>query len=430
MVFKLKIDFDTGAIAKHKSRLVAKGFLQLAGLDYTDTAAPTLASTTLRVIFVIVATLDYEFKHLDVETAFLNAELKEEVYIRLPPGLASSGIPGTEGLKEGQVYRLRKSLYGIKQAPHDWNELINSTLISLSYTRCKTDPCLYIKRSRTNRLIFLPLFVDDMFPAFHKEDTMEWESDKKQLFNKFKMKDLGDAKLILGMRISRDRHQRTLIVDQEIYINRVLEGCNMDTCFPVATPEEDGMKHSAFSKPNSTALTTSASTNAKTDSLEHSLVLSFHSIIGSLLYAALSTRPDISHAVITLSRFVSNPLKQHWTALKRILQYLKGSAKLGLVYRGKQFAIINQLSGITLGPMFTDANWAGDIDDRKSTTGLLLKINGCTVSWKSKKQSVVSLSSAESEYMSLGEGVRETLWLRQFMSELNRCIGGEKCAQE
>jgi hypothetical protein len=324
-----------------------------------------------------------------------------------------------------------------KQAPHDWNELINATLLSLGYSRCKTDPCLYIKRSQTGRLIFMPLFVDDMFPAYHKDDTLEWENDKKQLFNKFKMKDLGDAKLILGMRVLRQRIERTLIIDQEIYINRMLESCNMDTCYPVATPEEDGIKHSALTRPNSntgpsaseSATPSSDPASAKSEQLEHNFVQSFHSIIGSLLYAALSTRPDISHAVITLSRFVSNPLKPHWTALKRILQYLKGTAKLGLVFRGKQFKTINTLSEITLGPMFTDANWAGDIDDRKSTTGLVLKINGCTISWKSKKQSVVSVSSAESEYMSLGEGVREILWLRQFMLELNRCAYGEKAAK-
>lgn len=242
---------------------------------------------------------------------------------------------------------------------------------------------------------------------------------------KYDIKDLGAATAVLGMRITRDRKARTLKVDQEGYINRLLVSSDMQDCIPADTPEESGMKHSTLDRSDSSS--SKAIKSIETEAKERSmglgelLKLKYGSVVGSLLYAALSTRPDISHAVSTLAQFVSAPLPQHWEAAMRVLRYLKGTAHLGLIYRGQP---ADPSAALVLGPCSSDASWAGDVDDRRSRTGVVSKIgsiHGSTaVSWTSKKQSVVALSSAEAEYMAAGEGVREIIWLRQLLKELGR----------
>jgi hypothetical protein len=415
---------SAGEVARRKSRVVVRGFAQREGVDYNATFAPVLAYSSIRLHFAIVCMLDYELDAMDVKTAFLNAVLEEEVYITMPRGIQWDGkkfvVTGDFTPKKNpQVFRLIKSLYGIKQAPHDWNEEINRSILSLGYTRCASDSCMYVKRSRTGKSILLPLFVDDMFPAYHRDDRTEWEADKKALMAKYDMKDLGEAKLILGMRITRDRAARTLKADQEAYINRLLESCDMQDCIAVESPEDNGVKHSAIGRPDSSSSSKvdSAHEEAEARNIDVGslLKLRYGSVVGSLLYAALSTRPDISHAVSTLAQFVSAPLPQHWEAAMRVLRYLKGTSDLGLIYRGRPSA--NRGAPI-LGPCYSDSNWGGDPDDRKSRTGVVCKINGCAVSWKSQKQTVVALSSAEAEYMAAGEAVKEILWLRQLLMEL------------
>ena len=386
-------------------------------MDYNETFAPVLSYSSLRVIFAIVAALDLEFIHLDVETAFLNAQVKEEIYITLPIGFHAAGFSVSNASTTTPVLRLRKSLYGIKQAPRDWHEEIDGSIRALGYKRCQSEQCIYIKTSRLGSPIYICLFVDDMPCAFRAEDRAEFEADKAALKSKYKIQELGDAKLVLGMRITRDRATRSLKVDQETYINRLLEKTGMQDCVPMATPAEPGQHLSALP----------ASDQTTGDENAHSL--QYGSVVGSLLYAAVSTRSDISYAVGVLSRFISDPQPHHWEAAKRVLRYLKGTASLGLCYRAA--AVIRNIgesdrsiyhkcdSGITVGPIFTDASWGGDLDDRKSTGGMVAKVNGCAISWKSKKQSVVAKSSTEAEYIATGEAVKEALWLRQLASELS-----------
>jgi hypothetical protein len=250
--------------------------------------------------------------------------LKEEVYITMPPGMSAAGIQLGDAQQTGQqVFRLLKSLYGIKQVPHDWNEDIDGIIIGMGYKRCASDSCIYVKMSRTGKPIIIPLFVDDMFPAYHRDDRAEWEADKAILMAKYKMKDLGHANLELGMRVTRDRKARTLKLGQEVYINKLLESCHMADCRPAQTPEEPGIKHSAHPHRQQ------ESSSARSDADEHDLDLGdmlrirYGSAVGSLLYAALSTRPDISHAVSVLARYVGDPLPQHWKAVKHVLRYLR-----------------------------------------------------------------------------------------------------------
>jgi hypothetical protein len=271
-----------------------------------------------------------------------------------------------------------------------------------------------VKTSKTGRPITIPLFVDDMFPSFHRDDRAEWNADKKALMATYDIKDLGEATSVLGMRITRDRAAKTLKVDQEDYINRLLVSCNMDNCTPVETPEEPSIQHSSVGRPDSSSSKTVSNARAEAESLDMEvgelLKLRYGSVIGSLQYAALSTRPDISHAVSTLAQFVSAPLPQHWEAAMRVLRYVKGTADLGLIYHGD--------TGFIFGPCYTDSDWAGDPDDRRSRSGTACKIGGCAVTWMSKKQTSTSRSSAEAEYAAAGEAVKDILWLRQLLQEL------------
>jgi hypothetical protein len=339
------------------------------------------------------------------------------VYITMPTGLSRTGIElgGADKGGKQQVFLLLKSLYGIKQAPHDWNEDVNETILSMRYKRCLSDTCVYVKTSRTGKPIIIPLFVDDMFPAYHRDDRAEWEADKAVLMAKYKIKDLGIANLVLGMRVTRDRKARTLKLDQEVYITKLLESCQMQDCIKAETPQDPRLKSSEHERPESGAIS-AAQADADELDLEYGELLRvrYGSVVGSLLYAALSTRPDIAYAVGVLARYVSAPLPQHWRAAKYVLRYLKGTASLGLTFRGSTASS----TAVTLGPAYADADWGGNIDDRRSTSGTVTKINGCAVSWKSKKQTSVAQSSAEAEYYAAGEGVKDVLWLRRLMGEL------------
>jgi hypothetical protein len=389
-VYKVKIDKD-GKVERYKARLVAKGYSQKEGIDYTETFAPVLKYKSLRILLSIAAIKDMEVKQMDVETAFLNAEIKEEVYMEQP-----------EGFDDGKdtVCRLLKTLYGTKQASHEWNNTLNDFIVSLGFIRCKSDTCTYIKMSKNSNPIIIAVFVDDIIIMYSKIDEKEWLQYKKSFMEAFKMKDLNDAEWILGIRITRDRTARTIKLDHEVQINKSLETFNMNECNPASTPTE-AKKLSYDDCPK-----------AEEEKYEASK-LPYKSIVGSLQYIALSTRPDIAYAVNQLSRFIANPGQSHWQAGKRVLRYLKGTAKSSLLYKDYDG---NQNTKIEI---FCDADWAGDTEDRKSTTGVIIKLNGCPIIWLSKKQSTVALSTAEAEYIAIATALQELLWINQYLTELN-----------
>ena len=311
-----------------------------------------------------------------------------------------------EGYSKGGdniVCKLNKTLYGTKQAPHEWNEELNLFILSTSgFYRCKSDTCIYVKTTKTGNIIIMLVFVDDIIIAYDNADKKEWEEIKQQFMNKYKMKDLGDCEWILGMRVKRDRKQRKLFLDQEQYLNKVLNQFNMQNCNPAFTPEE------MFKL-------------SKLEQNEEQIDLKlYQSIVGALMYAAISTRPDIAHAVNMISRYLGNPGEKHLVAAKRILRYIKGTTDIGLTFTSdininlKQ----NQSSSNISITGYADADWAGDYDERKSTTGYVIMIGNCVVSWVSKKQSTVSLSSAEAEYMAISSSIQEIKWIRQLLNEL------------
>jgi len=391
-VYDYKYD-EHGQIIRYKARLVAKGFLQKAGVDFNETFAPVLRYKSLRVILSIVSLYNLELVQMDVVTAFLNAHVKEELFMKQPQGyhIGNNNV----------VCRLLKAVYGTKQAPHDWNEVINNFLISIGFKRCSSDTCVYIKRTRTGRLIIIGLFVDDLPIGYHKQDEAEWFEIRDQFMARFKMKYLGECRLILGMRITRDRHKNILTIDNEVYINRMLTRFKMKDCHPKSTPAS-----------HEKLIPTPKYEEDKEDKQL------YQSIVGALNYLQQASRPDIALATNQLCRYASNPGPQHMIAAKRVLRYLRGTTTVGLTYSGgdKRFDMSEQLP-ISI-DTWTDADWGGDLIDRKSTTGYVIKIGNCSVSWATKKQPTVALSTAEAEYMAISAGMQESLSIQQLLYEI------------
>jgi len=209
-----------GQVTRYKARLVAKGYAQVEGVDYfeSEIRAPALHPKALRAILSIVASLDYELKQMDVPTAFLNAVCKEDIYMKVP-----SGYPLPPGINAGAVLKLEKTLYGIKQAPREWNIEYNNAIVALGYTRLSSDTCVYVKRSRTGQSMIIPVFVDDSFPACATADLPELMADLSQLMAKYHITECNDAHVVLAMRITRDRKNRTLKLEQQTWVERIIK---------------------------------------------------------------------------------------------------------------------------------------------------------------------------------------------------------------
>jgi hypothetical protein len=371
---------------RHKARLVVKGFQQKEGIDYTDIFSPVVKLNTIRSVLSIVAAEGLHLEQLDVKTAFLHGDLDEEIYMQQPEGFSVKE-------KEKLVCRLTKSLYGLKQAPRQWYKKFDGFMQRHGYNKCNADHCCYFKRFESSYIILL-LYVDDMLVA--GPDMDEIKKLKKQLSREFDMKDLGAAKQILGMRINRDKQKGTLQLSQEEYIDRILKRFNMSNAKPVSTPLASHFRLSKDQSPK---------TEEEKDFMAK---VPYASAIGSLMYAMVCTRPDIAHAVGAVSRFMTNPGKQHWEAVKWILRYLRGTTDRCLCFRRGEL----KLQG------FVDADFAAEVDHRRSTTGYVFTVGTTAVSWISQIQKIVALSTTEAEYIAVTEASKEMIWLQGLLAEM------------
>lgn len=376
-VFKRKNESDNSV--RYRARLVAKGFSQKPGIDYDETFSPVVRHSTLRLLLALSVNLDLEITHLDVTTAFLNGILEEDVYMNLPEGFDTSNC-------KNKVLKLRKAIYGLKQSARAWNTRVNDCLKELNYRKSKLEPCVYVKSSG-GCLTIVTVYVDDFF--IFSNDKVETDVLKRELGQRFRLKDLGQLKHCLGMRVHIDKNKEFITLDQEQYIDNILKRFNMTDCRTVSTPMES--KINLCKKENVC--------NTK---------LPYQQLIGSLMYLAVLTRPDIIFSVSYLSQFNNCFDESHWKQAKHVLRYLKKTKHYGLkFYKDKQ-----NLHG------FVDADWANDINDRRSFTGFCFIFSGSTVSWESKKQKTVALSSTEAEYMGLTEASKEAIYLRSLLNEL------------
>jgi hypothetical protein len=273
-----------------------------------------------------------------------------------------------------------------------------------------------MKQTKTSNTIIIGLFVDDMVISHSDEDTNEWKQDKHKLKMKYELSELGDIHHILGMKVTRQRNN-DIMLSQDVYIENKLKTFGFDSSTCVSTPEMV-IKPTRLIKVNSTDDESIEQVNDKNNKLTELLceqdVNTYRAMVGSLIYASISTRPDITHAVNMISRHMNAPMNVNMIMAKRILRYLNGTRHHGLLYtHNKNTSDQVELVG------YCDADWGGDTSDRKSTTGYCTMINGNLISWSSKKQTTVALSSTEAEYMAITEVAKEIMWLRMILEELH-----------
>jgi hypothetical protein len=345
-VYKLKKDAH-GVIVKHKARLVAKGYVQREGVDFDEVFAPVARMDSVRLIIALAAHHGWHVHHLDVKSAFLNGDLLEEVYVQQPPGYVKAG-------DEDKVLRLRKALYGLRQAPRAWNAKLDDSLSSLGFERCPSDHAVY-RRGTCDSLLLVGVYVDDL--VITGMDTKEISLFKKQMTELFSMSDLGKLSFYLGIEVTQERDRITLC--QAAYAKKLLERTGLTDCNPCTTPMEARLKLSK------------QGTGAPVD------VTLYRSVIGGLRYLT-HTRPDITFAVSYLSRFMEAPASEHYAAVKHLLRYVAGTLDHGCVYSCGKGEL--KLTG------FSDSDHAGDTNDRKSTTGVIFFLGTSPVSWQSQKQ--------------------------------------------
>ncbi|GJV21467.1 zinc finger, CCHC-type containing protein [Tanacetum coccineum] len=376
-IFKRKMKVD-GTIDKFKARLVIQGFRQKEGIDYFDTYAPVARITTIRLLLALAAIHNLVIHQMDVKTAFLNGDLDEEVYMKQPEGFV---MPGNEH----KVCKLVKSLYGLKQAPKQWHQKFDEVVLSSGFHLNQSDKCVYSKFDNSGKGVIICLYVDDML--IFGTDQNQVDKTKKFLSSRFSMKDMGEADIILGIKIKREN--KGIVITQSHYIEKILKKFNREDCSPVSTPMDPVEKL----KPN---------TGKPVDQLEYSRA------IGCLMYAMTSTRPDIAYAVGRLSRFTSNPSRQHWKAITRVFKYLRGTKDYGLSYVGYP----SVLEG------YSDASWINHVEDSSSTSGWVFLLGGGAISWASKKQTCITSSTMESEFVALAAAGKEAEWLRNLIHEI------------
>ena len=383
-VYKKK---TTEASTRYKARWVVKGFMQREGIDYTETYASVINKATTKVVMAMAAIKGYYIEQMDIVTAFLYGPIEEEVYVEQPTGFTNGG---------NRVCKLNKALYGLKQSPRAWYKTISVTLTSLSFVRSQFDHSLFLNKSRNT---WITLYMDDIHLI--GPDKPYIETIKEELASHYRIKDLGPSSNYLGLEITRDLESGTLTISQKKYIESVLEAHGMADSKSAPTPMEAGI---LLEKAESEY---KATQEFKTN---------YQSMLGSIMYIMLQTRPDIAYAISKLSQFSSNPTERHYQALKRVLRYLKGTKDLGITYRK------GQKQGELLG--WTDSSWACDLDDAKSTSGYLMQLHGAAVSWCSQKQPTVAKSTCEAEYMGQSDAGSEIVWLRGLITDLGEHLKG------
>ncbi|KAE8735514.1 hypothetical protein F3Y22_tig00000340pilonHSYRG00533 [Hibiscus syriacus] len=377
-IYKKKMNAQ-GEIERYKAMLVAKGYRQKAGIDYDEMFALVTRMETIRLLISQTAQFKWKIFQMDVKSTFLNGVLEEEVYVEQPPRYMKIG-------EEKKVLKLKKALYGLKQALRTWNTCIDTYFKKNGFTQCPYEHALYVKKEKGN-LLFVALYVDDLIFMGNNEEMIK--DFKEAMTREFEMTNLGLMKYFLGLEVRQENIG--IFVSQEKYAKEILKRNKMEDCNPVLTPMEPGAKLSKF------------------DGGERVDATKYRSLVGSLRYLTC-TRSDISYSVSVVSRFMEEPVYTHLKAVKRILRYIHGTESLGLFYtKAEDFMLVG----------YSDSDWCGDVDDRKSTSGYVFFLGDTTFTWISKKQPVVTLSTCEVEYMAARSCVCHVIWLRRLLKELN-----------
>ncbi|GJY88270.1 retrovirus-related pol polyprotein from transposon TNT 1-94 [Tanacetum coccineum] len=375
-IYKVKLD-EYGDVLKNKARLVAKGYRQEEGLDFEESFAPVARLEAIRIFLANAASKNMTVYQMDVKTAFLNGELKEEVYVSQPEGFVDPDRPH-------HVYRLKKALYGLKQAPRAWYDTLSKFLLAQGFSKGVVDPTLFIRKTGKHTL-HVQIYVDDII--FASTDPKDCDRFSNEMSSKFQMSMMGQISFFLGLQISQN--PRGIFINQSKYANEILKKFDLHKSDPVDTPMVERTK-----------LDEDLS-GIPVDQTQ------YRSMIGSLMYLTAS-RPDLVFAVCMCARYQSKPTKKHLEAVKRVFRYLQGSINMGLWYPKDTAMALTA---------YADADHAGCQDTRRSTSGSAQFLGDKLVSWSSKKQTSTSISSTEAEYIAMSGCCAQILWMRSQLSD-------------
>lgn len=373
-VFKLKRKAN-GAIDKYKARLVAQGYNQVHGLDYEETFSPVVRMESIRILFALAARNGLTVYQYDVVVAYLNAVLKEKIYMKLP---------------SGEVVLIRKGLYGLKQSGREWNAVAHNALTRCGFTRCEADRGMYISNDGKS---YLSLYVDDML--FATKDIASYNELGRSLSKFFEIEAMGPVSSILGVQVTRESSASgvSYSLDQTYYIESILEDYQMSSCKALSVPMDPGLRLSRDDEPKNET------------EIENMKKMPYRQLVGKLMYLVTCTRPDIAYAVSRLARFLNRPGRAHWNAAKNLLAYLQGTKSYRLTYS----PISPELVG------YTDSDFAGDIDSARSQNGFVFILSGSAILWQSQLQHTVATSTTEAEYVGMSEAAKASEWLRNLL---------------
>ena len=378
-IFKLKTDIN-GNIERYKARLVARGDSQIYGVNYTDTSSPVLSNTSLIILLCIATANNYIIENIDINTAFLYGNLKEDLYMKIPPGIYENLS------KKEYIIKLNESIYGLKQSSLNWYNTLKDYLLSLNFIQVTHEKCIFILKN-LNNIIILGIYVDDILILSNNISMVN--TFKSNIKLKFKIKELGSTNSILGIKINKDKIGN-ISLSQYTYIKDILQKFNYDQVNPSKTPMETKLCLS----------------NDTTEVYNKKL---YQQMIGSLLYLMIRTRPDISYSITTLSQFNNYPSKLHHAYVKRIFRYIKYSEDYSLIINNKNDMILSA---------YCDASFAPIKHERKSISGFVCYLGNTPVIWKTKKQSLIAKSTMECELYALEFCLSEVLYLRNLLQDL------------
>lgn len=395
-LFKVKTNPE-GKPVRHKARLCARGFRQEHGVDYYETFSPVVRYDSLRVLLATVAQQDLEITQFDVQSAFLNGELKETIYMEVPEGLVVEGEAEEDSEVKRVVCKLERPLYGLKQAPRCWNQKFTRFLNEFNLKECDADKCVFVGSVRGEK-VYLALFVDDGLVAASSKQTLDKIVTK--LESAFRIT-ISDSSMFVGVQIARNRAEKSLVIHQSSYTKKIIEKFGMRDANSGSVPADP---HAILSI-------------TETDESKETTNVPYREAVGSLVFLATVSRPDISYAVNVVSKYLGEHNQSHWRAVRRIFAYLVGTVSTGIEYRDG--GSMSELVG------FSDADYAGDVDTRRSTTGFVFCLADGAVTWSSQRQKMVTLSTTEAEYVAACAAAKESVWLRKLLSDI-----GHPCTKE
>ena len=385
-VYDIKWDGEGNRI-KDKARLVGKGYTQQLGVDYNEMWAGVTRLESVRMTAAVAAKLDIKLWRIDFVGAYLNSLTKEDIYMKQPEGFVQPGY-------EDHVCKLVHTIYGTMQGAHDWYETLTNTYTKLGYVTSRADPCIRYKKEGDGYTV-TDTYTDDVFGASKTDEEIKRRKD--EMGKEWEIKDIGENEYFLGMRVQQDLDSGTIRLTQRPYWEHVLNRFDLTHVPPRNTPLPMGTMLDQNMSP-------------KTDSEKKQMVdKPYRPVLGSVMWGQLATRPDLSFSVSLLSRFQADPGIEHWKALLHVIGYIKNTMDYGLTYS----------RDLDLTPVaYVDADYGGCRDTRRSTSGYVFTMAGGAVTWSSKRQATVALSTVEAEYVSMSRCAQQMAWMQTWLDEV------------